>query len=68
MSERPKSLDKKTVDRLAREWDKRPRDNSPFEIIGEVFIAYDGTERDSIMVINHEPDTGHAHWPRRRLL
>jgi hypothetical protein len=50
MSEQPKGLDQKTIDRISREWDKGVIAKKPFSVHGAVvFDPYEG-EQDVIVV------------------
>lgn len=50
MSEKPKPLDKETLDRLAREWDKKIGQGS-FSLHASARPKPDGTQEDSIRIV-----------------
>jgi hypothetical protein len=47
-----KSLDRTTLDRLAREWDKGIKTKRPFSVTGKVYRTPVGTEQDIVIVRN----------------
>jgi hypothetical protein len=52
MSEYQKSLDQRTLDRLAREWDKGIKSKKPFSVTGKVYRTPFGAEQDIVIVRN----------------